>query len=86
MERRLEWLEEAIDLVGKNDVAEIFEEEMFVEEKLHDTLEKYFDFKMEMGGSDFKVSIFKNGYVPPFYELPPRYREKIRRRGRSSMT
>ena len=49
---RLDKFEGALELEGGNDAAEIFEKHMFVEEKLHDTLQNYVDFWMKTRALD----------------------------------
>ena len=44
--KRLDRLEGTIEFKGENDVAEMFEEDMFVEEKLSDT--KIFGWRQEL--------------------------------------
>ena len=60
---------------SKGDEIVIFEDDVEAGEKVTSTLKSHYDYWEESGASEFAKSVIRNGYIPSFSEMPPRYRE-----------
>ena len=73
---KLDKLEGAVSLSeSKGDEIVIFEDDVEAGEKVTSTLKSHYDYWEKTGASEFAKSVIRNGYIPAFSEMPPRYRE-----------
>ena len=74
-ERKMDKLEGAIG-TEEEDVCLIYQDDVDLESKVHDTMWRHVGFWKETRASEFAISIVENGYVPQLWDNPEKYEER----------